>query len=287
MPVPETPSIPAAILAILNPTDSRIVLDRRGSTVWHVRCGQARYAVKLGYPIPATEHWDGADWTALAPAREGVVLQELGSTTATYGVWAQGTWNVQPWHPGTDLQSRWTPHRTRHAPSRPPLPDVLACADALGELHDKGYAHGDVQPAHFILSDGDGPVQAALIDLALVGGAAIPARFDFPYRGCLVHYEAPEIARRVLESGEATPTREADVYGLGATLFMAATGWRHVEYPDDAPRTAQRRAVVDRSHRPVNIAGPLGRLVDDMLRPDPRDRPTMREVRGTLASETR
>ncbi|MVO83972.1 protein kinase [Streptomyces sp. p1417] len=272
------------MLAILNPTDSRLVLDRRGSTVWHVRCGQAQYAVKLGYPVAATEHWGAADWTALAPAREGVVLQELGSATATYGVWAQGTWNVQPWHSGTDLQSRWTPHRTRHALSRPPLSDALACADALAQLHDKGYVHGDVQPAHFIL--GDGPGRAALIDLALVRGAKVPARFDFPYRGCLVHYEAPEIARRVLESGEAAPTREADVYGLGAALFMAATGWRHVAYPDDAPRTEQRRAVVGKSHRPVNIAGPLGRLVDDMLRPEPRDRPDMREVCGTLRPET-
>ncbi|UFQ20169.1 protein kinase [Streptomyces huasconensis] len=275
--------MPAPVLAIVNATESRVVLDRRGSTVWHVRTEDAEYAVKLGYPIAATDQWEAVGWTALAPAREGAVLQQLGVAAALYGVWDQGTWNVQPWYRGTDLQALWQPYRTRDSLSRPPIRDALSCARTLAELHDKGYAHGDIQPAHFII--GDGPHGAALIDLALTHGAEIPARFDFPYRGCLVHYEAPEISRSVLEFGEATPTQEADVYGLGATLFMSATGWRHVEYPDDAPRAEQRRAVADRTHRPVNVAGPLGWLINDMLRSEPRDRPSMHEVCKTLETE--
>ncbi|MEU6989216.1 protein kinase [Streptomyces sp. NPDC046465] len=283
MPTPEQPSIPGPIISILDISESAVVAHRRGSTVWRVRSKDAEYAVKLGYPITATDRWEAAEWTALAPAREGAVLQELGSVTAAYGVWDRGTWNVQPWYEGTDLQAVWTPHRTRQEVSNPPIRDAHACARALTELHDKGYVHGDVQPAHFILdSERTG---AALIDLALVHGAEIPKRFDFPYRGCLVHYEAPEISRSVLKSGKATPTPEADVYGLGATLFMAATGWRHVEYPDDASRAEQRRAVVDRSHRPVNVARPLGWLINDMLRYDPHDRPSMQEVCAALETE--
>ncbi|GGR71179.1 hypothetical protein GCM10010252_06830 [Streptomyces aureoverticillatus] len=273
---PEPRQIPALVTAMLHPADTRVVLDRRGSTVWHVRSKDAEYAVKVGYPIEATSEWAAAEWTARAPAREGAVLQHLGSAAAHYGAWEQGTWNVQPWHAGSDLHALWKPHRTRHSISRPPVRDALACARSLAELHDRGCAHGDVQPMHFIL--GAEPASVALIDLALVHGATVPQRFDFPYRGCLVHYEAPEISRSVLESGEAVPTQEADVYGFGASLLMAATGWRHVEYPDDASRAEQRRLIVERTHRPVNIAGMLGWLVNDMLRPEPRDRPTMGEV---------
>ncbi|MCI3902539.1 protein kinase [Streptomyces spectabilis] len=265
---------------MLDPSESRVVVDRRGSTVWHVRTQDAEYAVKLGYPIEATADWPAAEWTARAPAREGAVLQHLGSAAAHYGVWEQGTWNVQPWHTGSDLYALWKPHRTRHGMSRPPVRDALASARALAELHDRGCIHGDVQPMHFIL--GEEPASATLIDLALVRGATVPQRFDFPYPGCLVHYEAPEISRSVLERGEAEPTQEADVYGFGASLLMAATGWRHVEYPDTAPRAEQRRYIVERTHRPVNIAGMLGWLVNDMLRPDSRDRPTMSEVCKTL-----
>ncbi|MFD9795192.1 protein kinase [Streptomyces sp. NPDC059070] len=262
--------IPDHVRRAVAPVSRRLVLDRRGSTVWDVQAAAGRVAIKLGYPSRTHA------WTASAPAREGVILRALGAAGVTYGTWEHGTWNVQPWHPGTDLQQRWEPHRTRENVSRPPVLDALACARALAELHDKGLTHGDVQPAHFIVS-GE-PARATLIDLALARGIKVPEQFDFPYRGCLVHYESPEISRRVLEGGEAVPTREADVYALGATLFMAATGWRHVEYPDDAPRPVQRRAVVNGTHRPVNVAGTLGALISDMLRYHADDRPTMHEV---------
>ncbi|MFF3153857.1 lipopolysaccharide kinase InaA family protein [Streptomyces sp. NPDC057910] len=280
MSAPDPHPIPQSVALMLEPTSAELVLNRRGSTVWRVATKRAAYAVKLGYPIEATSEWPAADWTALAPAREGAILQGLGSSVVFYGRWDHGTWNVQPWYDGPDLQRLWAPYRTREGVSRPPLGDALACARALAELHDKGVAHGDVQPAHFLLTTE--PARAALIDLALAGGAEVPQRFDFSYRGCLVHYEAPEICRSILDQGTAVPTREADVYGLGATLFMAATGWRHVEYPDNASRPEQRRAIVTGSHRPVNVAGTLGALVNDMLRYDARDRPTAHEVCKSL-----
>ncbi|MCI3930181.1 protein kinase [Streptomyces sp. AN091965] len=268
--------MPAPVAHLLQAESSTLVLHRRGSTVWHVRTSLAEYAVKLGYPITATDEWEAAEWPALAPAREGAVLQELGCDVAVYGKWERGTWNVQPWHDGVSLQVLWTSLRSRERVVAPPARDALACARVLATLHDKGYVHGDVQPAHFIVRQD--PVQAVLIDLALARGAEIPQRVDFPYRGCLVHYESPEIARQVLEYGEAEPTQSADVYALGASLFMAATGWRHVEYPDDAPRAVQRQAVALGPHRPVNVAGALGRLIVDMLRPVSEDRPTVHEV---------
>ncbi|WP_137232861.1 protein kinase [Streptomyces sp. BPSDS2] len=270
--------LPVAVLDALMPTAQRLVLDRRGSMVWEVESRRGRYAVKVGYPIEATADRPGQPWTALAPAREGAVLDRLGFHDFAYGEWEGGTWNFQPWREGPDLYRSWAACRTPDSSTEPRTDVALGCLEALAELHAKGWAHGDVQPAHFII----GPERTHLIDLALARGGHIPEPYDFPFRGCLVHYEAPEIARSVLASGEAEPTREADVYALGASLLISATGRRAVEYPDDAPRPEQRRAVASGKRRPVRAPGELGELIDAMLSPAAGDRPTIHEVRAGL-----
>ncbi|MFF3140322.1 protein kinase [Streptomyces sp. NPDC057927] len=261
------------------PTAQHLVINRRGSTVWEVESPRGHYAVKLGYPIEATADWPAQPWTALAPAREGAVLHRLGFDEIAYGEWERGTWNFQPWHEGPDLYRLWEPCRGQGSSIAPHTSAALGCVEALAELHAKGWAHGDVQPAHFII----GPGRTHLIDLALARGGQVPEGYDFPFRGCLVHYEAPEIARSVLATGEAEPTQEADIYALGASLLISATGWRAVEYPDDAPRPIQREAVADGRRRPVKASGELGELIDAMLSHAPEDRPTIYEVGKALS----
>ncbi|KUN94507.1 hypothetical protein AQJ67_36870 [Streptomyces caeruleatus] len=96
---------------------------------------------------------------------------------------------------------------------------------------------------------------------------------------------APEISQSVLDTGEAVPTAKADSYALGASLFISATGWRAVAYPDDASREEQRQAVVEGPHRPVNVPGVLGKLIEHMLSPAPDDRPTLAEVCDAFRAE--
>ncbi|GAU70818.1 hypothetical protein SSP35_23_00080 [Streptomyces sp. NBRC 110611] len=261
--------LPTHVKNALGSHTTQLVVDRRGSTVWDVQTPWSRYAVKLGYPTEIHK------WTALAPAREATILRQLISPERVLlGEWAEGTWNAQPWRHGTSLFDLWQPGRHATNPKEPSLNDALACATALAHLHERGWIHGDVQPNHFILR----PDGAFLIDLGLARGGAVPAAYDFPYRGCLVHYEAPEISRDILTTGTAVPTREADVYALGASWFISATGWRHVSYPDDADRKDQRQAIVDKPHRPINVPGPLGPLIEQMMSPKPADRPAMAEV---------
>lgn len=181
---------------------------------------------------------------------------------------------MQPWHEGPDLHELWKPCRVEGSRVEPELDVALSCAEALADLHAKGWAHGDVQPSHFIV----GHRRAQLIDLALAHGQPVVEAVDFPFRGGLVHYEAPESSRSVLAHGTAVPTLEADVYVLGATFFISATGTRAVAYPDDAPRPVQRQAVVDGPHRPVTVPGVFGELIGEMPRPGPADRPTIGEV---------
>ncbi|WP_335932422.1 protein kinase [Streptomyces sp. PTD5-9] len=273
------PELPVVVLDALMPTAQRLVLNRRGSMVWDVESHRGRYAVKLGYPIEATSEWPAQPWTALAPAREGAVLYRLGSAEIAYGEWEHGTWNIQPWREGADLYRVWEPCREQGASLEPRASVALGCVEALAELHAKGWAHGDVQPAHFIV----GPEQTHLIDLALARGGHVPAGYDFPFRGCLVHYEAPEIARSVLATGVAEATQPADIYALGASLLISATGWRVVEYPDDAPRPVQRQAIVDGKRQAARVPGELGGLVEAMLSPAPEDRPTIYEVGKALS----
>ncbi|MEU5486936.1 protein kinase [Streptomyces sp. NPDC020196] len=271
--------VPAVVLDALMPNARRLVVNRRGSTVWEVFGPRGHYAVKVGYPIEATADWPAQPWTALAPAREGAVLHRLGLDEIAYGEWEHGTWNFQPWHEGPDLHRLWEPCREPDPVIAPHTGVALGCVEALAELHGKGWAHGDVQPAHFII----GVERTHLIDLALAQGGHVPQGYDFPFRGCLVHYEAPEIARSVLATGQAEPTQAADVYALGASLLISATGWRAVEYPDDAPRAVQREAVVKGRRRPVKVPGELGDLVDAMLSHAPEDRPTIYEVGKALS----
>lgn len=273
------PELPIVVLDALMPTAQRLVLNRRGSTVWEVESHRGHYAVKVGYPIEATADWSAQPWTALAPAREGAVLHRLGFPDFAYGEWDGGTWNFQPWREGPDLYQLWEPCRALDSRIEPHTSVALGCVEALAELHGQGWAHGDVQPAHFII----GPERTHLIDLALARGGHVPEGYDFPFRGCLVHYEAPEISRSVLATGEAQATPEADIYALGASLLISATGWRAVEYPDDAPRSAQRQAVADGRRRLVKVQGELGELIEAMLSHAPEDRPTIYEVGKALS----
>ncbi|MEU6593801.1 protein kinase [Streptomyces sp. NPDC046881] len=273
------PELPIVVLDALMPKAQRLVVNRRGSMVWKVETHRGQYAVKVGYPIAATADWPAQPWTAFAPAREGAVLYRLGRDDFAYGEWGLGTWNFQPWYEGPDLYELWKPCREPDSRTEPHTSAALGCVEALAELHGKGWAHGDVQPAHFII----GPDRTHLVDLALARGRHVPEGYDFPFRGCLVHYEAPEIARSVLATGEAEPTQEADIYALGASLLISATGWRAVEYPDDAPRPEQRRAVAGGKRRSVNVKGDLGALIDSMLSPTPEDRPTIYEVGKALS----
>ncbi|MFI8369213.1 protein kinase [Streptomyces sp. NPDC085466] len=266
---------PEDALLLLNPGAKRLVLNRRGSTVWEVTTDHGPYAVKVGYPSRTHA------WTALAPAREAAILRQLTHERILSGEWERGTWSAQPWRRGDSLYDLWEPHRLGADSPVPNLDEALSCAVALAALHGKGWVHGDVQPAHFIIGRTAGTF---LIDLALAQGGRVPRGCDFPYRGCLVHYEAPEISASVLESGTATATQEADVYALGAALFISATGWRHVGYPDDAPREIQRQAIVTGPHRPVTVPGVLGSLIPHMLSRSPVDRPTSAEVCQTLSA---
>jgi serine/threonine protein kinase len=142
-------------------------------------------------------------------------------------------------------------------------------ASALGYLHGEGIVHLDVKPSN-VVADG---ARAKLIDLSI---ARRPGRTPAG-RGtwCTM---APEQAR----GGTVGPA--ADVWGLGVTLWHAATGVNPFEHlPERYPQLRHRAAPL-RDHR--RLPARLATVIDASLEPDPRDRPAIDDVLAAVTAGT-
>lgn len=155
----------------------------------------------------------------------------------------------------------------------------LQLGSAVCYLHANGRLHLDLKPSNVIAENG----RAKLIDLGL---AAPPGPIP-PGTGTW-SYLAPEQA-----FGTALP--EADVWGLGATLYETLTGWAPFDDPDREIDGLMDEDIefpqLERRPRPLaeaSSAGPrLVALVESCLRREPAMRPTlpalMEELEGIAA----
>jgi serine/threonine protein kinase len=171
-------------------------------------------------------------------------------------------------------------------PRRPPARELgylgLQLASALRYLHRHGHLLLDVKPDN-VLIDG-GLVRVIDLSLARPPGRAAPGIGTRDYL-------APEQAL-----GEPLTTA-TDVWGLGVTLYEAATGCcpfapepghptaDTAGAPDGCYRQLAGRAEPVRALRP-RLARPLTDLIDGCLEPDPGRRPTLTEAIAVLARLT-
>jgi serine/threonine protein kinase len=161
-------------------------------------------------------------------------------------------------------------HMVHSAPRRLAVADVahlgIQICSAIGYLHGRGYLHMDLKPSNVIVQGG----QARVIDLSL-------ARRPGPIRRGLGSppYLAPEQAR----GGRATTA--TDIWGVGATLYEAATGVR--PFPDAAhgsyPQRERRAPSVSESRR---VPAAFADLIDACLSPDASERPSVDELADRL-----
>jgi serine/threonine protein kinase len=157
-------------------------------------------------------------------------------------------------------------------PRRLPLKDIahlgLHLCSAVQYLHGHGILHLDLKPSN-IVSECQ---RAKILDLSI---ARSPGRGK-KYAGTR-NYMAPEQAR-----GDYLGPA-ADVWGIGAVLFEAATGELPFDAPDDDEdryEQLERRAEPVRSYRRVPTA--FNDLVGSCFEPDFARRPTVGELADSL-----
>ncbi|MET8801058.1 protein kinase, partial [Nocardia sp. NPDC004568] len=148
-------------------------------------------------------------------------------------------------------------------------------AGALEAAHRLGIVHRDVKPGNILLTDSGEP---ALTDfgIAHIGGG-------FETSAGTVTGSPAFTAPEVLEGRPSTP--EADVYGLGATLFCALTGHAAFERRSGENRVAQFRRITAHSLpelRHSGIADDVSALVESAMRRDRRARPSAAEFREAI-----
>jgi TonB family protein len=128
--------------------------------------------------------------------------------------------------------------------------------EALSYLHGKGFVHGHIKPANFLVVDEQ--LKLSTDSLYLAGK---PGRFS----SATGVYDAPEAA-----TGTLSPA--ADVWSLGVTLVEVLT--QHLPVWD---KSSHRAPIV-----PESIPQPFAGIARECLRLDPARRCTLSDVKARL-----
>jgi serine/threonine protein kinase len=149
---------------------------------------------------------------------------------------------------------------------------------AVHYLHREGVLHLDIRPANVMAESGI----VKLIDLSLAGAPG-PCRRGRGTR----HYMAPEQATGGILSAAT------DVWGIGATMYEAATG-----EPPFAPLDEVEDEIYEAQHGYLQLRRPapplrywrrrlprtLRAAIESCLQPDPEARPRVDELYATLGT---
>ncbi len=154
-------------------------------------------------------------------------------------------------------------HQRKRLPASQVAHLGLQLCSAVRHLHRNGLLHLDLKPSNIVAQ----PPLAKVMDLSI----ARPPGKGRKGAGTRC-YMAPEQAR----GDHLSPA--TDAWGVGAVLFEAATGETPFAAYDEEGRYDQleRRAIPARSRR--RLPTTLANTIDRCLEPEPKLRPTMKEL---------
>lgn len=185
--------------------------ERRGSAVFSVRSSGAHAALK----VANVERLD-ANLVGDPLEFERQVSESIG-----LGPWPRHlSSGVVAESETSYLLTEWLDHPTvpdyfkENLPSENRLDVTILAFQALGELHNRGVLHGDIQPAHLLYDQKEHRV--CLIDFG--AGAFFDDADRSPYLGGMTHFVAPELAAIILERGLGRRTIAADIYAMAASI---------------------------------------------------------------------
>jgi hypothetical protein len=144
-------------------------------------------------------------------------------------------------------------------------------ADALDAAHQAGIVHRDVKPGNVLVCENGN------VKLSDFGVARAAGDITVTQTGVLTgtpDYFAPEVARG------GPPTPAADMFSLGATLYISVEG--EPPFGTETNALTKMHMVAAGKVRPPTKAGHLTGVLSRLLDPDPARRPTASEARELL-----
>lgn len=196
-------------------TVEKVVTNRRGAIVAKVSDGKTLRAIKVSRP-DAENLYEEEE----VIIREARILWDLGHIADDLYIThseSSPSWLLSRWLTGETASDK--AKQLREAGDfRKIIKLMIMVTSKVNVIHQAGYVHGDLQPAHFILEDKN----CVLIDWAL---ARRNDDASFKFKGAFVHYASPEVAKGMLsENDNIEHDRLSEVYSLTAVLFFMFTG---------------------------------------------------------------
>jgi len=176
-------------------------------------------------------------------------------------------WFATEWIVGWDLET----HRIRLGGRLPPQEVCefgLRTLEALAHAHAAGFVHRDIKPTNLFLSENG---ELKVLDFGLCRGLAAARGLDITGNFIIgtPAFMAPEQARRAFGNVDA----RTDVWSLGATLFLLATGSTvYDETPGAQQRLSERGDARSLAAVAPELPAELSRTVDRALARDPAQR---------------
>lgn len=157
----------------------------------------------------------------------------------------------------------------------------IALCDALTHAHSKDVIHRDVKPSNVLVPE-QPPSSSQLAKLTDFGVARVVGGDSLTRTGDVIGtlaYMAPEQAEG-LEVGAG-----ADLYSLALVLYEALTGINPVQTNTAAQRARRLGAYLPPLRRQRrDLPREIGTALDRALRPRPRERGTVAELRAALVA---